>query len=130
MDKNVHPEELDEVKALMEMFLEDVIFEYRENEIKDWLQGLQPQQIDAIIHRENHEVLFDNQFIIPFVYLHYRVVPNPNLVGYLELMMEHNQLIDQDNVILQNTKKYFKRIFSGKTEYIYFANTDESKSYQ
>jgi hypothetical protein len=130
MDKNVHPEEIEEVKALMEMFLEDVIFEYRENEIRDWLQGLQPQQIDEIIHRENHEVLLDNQFIIPFVYLHYRVVPNPSLVGYLELMMDHNQLIDQSNIILQNTKKYFKRIFSGKTEYVYFANTDESKSYQ
>ena len=130
MDKNVHPEEIEEVKALMEMFLEDVIFEYRENEIRDWLQGLQPQQIDEIIHRENHEVLLDNQFIIPFVYLHYRDVPNPSLVGYLELMMDHNQLIDQSNIILQNTKKYFKRIFSGKTEYVYFANTDESKSYQ
>ena len=129
MDKNQHPQDCEEVQALMEMFLEDVIFEYRENEIHDWLQGLQPQQIDGILHRENHELLLQNSFVIPFVYLKYRVVPNPNVVGYLENLMEHNELIEEENVVLQNTKKYFKRIFSGKTEYIYFANTDESKSY-
>ncbi len=129
MDKNQHPQDCEEVQALMEMFLEDVIFEYRENEIHDWLQGLQPQQIDGILHRENHELLLQNSFVVPFVYLKYRVVPNPNVVGYLENLMEHNELIEEENVVLQNTKKYFKRIFSGKTEYIYFANTDESKSY-
>jgi hypothetical protein len=129
MDKNQHPQDCEEVQALMEMFLEDVIFEYRENEIHDWLQGLQPQQIDGILHRENHELLLQNSFVIPFVYLKYRVVPNPNVVGYLENLMEHNELIEEENVVLQNTKKHFKRIFSGKTEYIYFANTDESKSY-
>jgi hypothetical protein len=130
MDKNTHPKDIEEVQALMEMFLEDVIFEYRENEIKDWLQGLNQSQIDAILQRENHEVLKDNSFVIPFVYLHYHVVPTPNLVGYLEGLMTFNTLIEGENLVLQNTIKYFKRIFSGKTEYIYFANTDESKSYQ
>ena len=129
MDKNQHPQDCEEVQALMEMFLEDVIFEYRENEIHDWLQGLQHQQIDGILHRENHELLLQNSFVVPFVYLKYRVVPNPNVVGYLENLMDHNELIEEENIVLQNTKKYFKRIFSGKTEYIYFANTDESKSY-
>lgn len=130
MDKNTHPQDIEEVQALMEMFLEDVIFEYRENEIHDWLQGLDQNHIELILNRENHEVLKQNSFIIPFVFLRYKVVPKANLVGYLEGLMKHNTLIQEENLVLDNTIKYFKRIFSGKTEYIYFANTDESKSYQ
>ena len=108
MDKNTHPKDIEEVQALMEMFLEDVIFEYRENEIKDWLQGLNQAQIDAILQRENHEVLKDNSFVIPFVYLQYNVVPNANLVGYLEGLMKFNTIIEDENVVLDNTIKYFK----------------------
>lgn len=130
MDKNTHPQDIEEVQALMEMFLEDVIFEYRENEIHDWLQGLDQDHIELILNRENHELLKQNSFIIPFVFLRYKVVPKVNLVGYLEGLMKHNTLIQEENLVLDNTIKYFKRIFSGKTEYIYFANTDESKSYQ
>jgi hypothetical protein len=128
--KNIHPLEIEEVKALIEMFLEDVIFEYRENEIHDWLQGVNQEQIEEILNREHHEVLRSNSFIIPFTYLHYRVVPSQNLVGYLQDLMKQNDILDMANVIYQNTIKHFKRIFSGKTEYVYDANVDGSKSYE
>lgn len=128
--KNIHPLDIEEIKALIEMFLEDVIFEYRENEIHDWLQGINKEKIEEVLNREHHEVLRANSFIIPFAYLHYRVVPHQNLVGYLQDLMKNNDILDLENVVYQNTMKHFKRIFSGKTEYLHFANIDGTKSYE
>lgn len=129
MDPKLHPLESDEAMMLMHRFLADVIFEYRENEIKDWLQGLNQIQIQAILDRPGNEDLKKNAFIIPFTYLHYAVVPNATIVDQLEVWLKQHPLIPEDNTILQKTKLNFSRIFKGKTEFIYDINNGGHKSY-
>ncbi|MEN9819765.1 MAG: hypothetical protein RL379_543 [Bacillota bacterium] len=129
MDPKLHPLESDEAMMLMQRFLADVIFEYRENEIKDWLQGLNQKHIQEILDKPGNEDLKKNAFIIPFTYLHYAVVPHANLVDQLKVWLQQHPLIPQDNVILQKTKLNFERIFKGKTEFIYDINNGGHKSY-
>ena len=50
MDHNLYPLESEEAMMLMHRFLADVIFEYRDNEIKDWLQGLTLSTIEEMIN--------------------------------------------------------------------------------
>ena len=129
MDPKLHPLESDEAMMLMHRFLADVMFEYRENEIKDWLQGLNQASIEEILDKNGNEDLKKNAFIIPFTYLHYAVVPNPSLVDSLKNWLEKHPLIPNNNVILQKTKLNFERIFRGKTAFIHDVNNDEHKSY-
>ena len=129
MDKLLHPLESDEAMMLMQRFLAEVIFEYRENEIKDWLQGLTVSKIEAILDAPGNEDLKRNSFIIPFTYLHYAVVPNPAIVDRLKLWLEKHPLIPNDNQVLEKTKLNFERIFKGKTEFVYNPNNTGNKSY-
>jgi hypothetical protein len=129
MDPKLHPLESDEAMMLMHRFLADVIFEYRENEIKDWLQGLNDASIQEILDKAGNEDLKKNAFIIPFTYLHYAVVPNPSLVDQLKVWLEAHPLIPQNNIILQKTKLNFDRIFKGKTAFIHDVNNNGHKSY-
>ncbi|MBM3909148.1 MAG: hypothetical protein FJ352_00020 [Firmicutes bacterium] len=129
MDPKLHPLESNEAMMLMHRFLADVIFEYRENEIKDWLQGLNNASIQEILDKAGNEDLKKNAFIIPFTYLHYAVVPNPSLVDQLKVWLQAHPLIPQNNIILQKTKLNFDRIFKGKTAFIHDVNNDGHKSY-
>jgi hypothetical protein len=129
MDPKLHPMESDEAMMLMHRFLADVIFEYRENEIKDWLQGLSLANIQEILKRPGNEDLFSNAFIIPFTFLHYAVVPGSHLVESLKTWLNQHPLIPNNNTILQKTKLNFDRIFKGKTEFIHNVNNDGHKSY-
>jgi len=129
MDPKLHPLESDEAMMLMHRFLADVIFEYRENEIKDWLQGLNDASIQEILDKAGNEDLKKNAFIIPFTYLHYAVVPNPSLIDQLKVWLQAHPLIPENNMILQKTKLNFERIFKGKTAFIHDVNNDGHKSY-
>ena len=85
MDHKLHPLESEESMMLMHRFLADVIFEYRDNEIKDWLQGLSLTAIETILNKAGNEDLQKNAFIIPFTYLHYAVVPPASIVSAIVL---------------------------------------------
>ena len=129
MDHNLHPLESEEALMLMHRFLADVIFEYRDNEIKDWLQGLTLDTIEAIVKKPGNEDLQKNTFIIPFTYLHYAVVPPASIVNAMKGWLEKHPLIHSDNVVLQKTKLNFDRIFKGKTEFVHDPNNGGHKSY-
>jgi hypothetical protein len=129
MDNHLHPVESEEAMMLMHRFLADVIFEYRENEIKDWLQGLTLSAIETILKTPGNEDLEKNAFIIPFTYLHYAVVPPASVVNAMKGWLEKHPLISRDNVVLQKTKLNFDRIFKGKTEFIHDPNNGGHKSY-
>jgi hypothetical protein len=129
MDHNVHPLESDEAMMLMHRFLADVILDYRENEIKDWLQGLLLDDIHAILNRPGNEDLLKNAFIVPFTFLHYAVVPHEQMVDALQGWLNIHPLIPNDNTILQKTKLNFDRIFKGKTSFIFDPNNGGHKSY-
>jgi DNA-binding transcriptional MerR regulator len=119
MDLNQHPLSIPEVNALMQLFLVDVIDDYRDQEIKEWLQGLSVSDIEAILQRPEHQHLKDNPFVIPFIYLHYAVVPPPALIASFWQWLQIHPLLPLENIVLQNTKKHFQRIFTGKTSYIH-----------
>jgi hypothetical protein len=129
MDNQLHPLESEVALMLMHRFLADVIFEYRENEIKDWLQGLTLTSIETIVNQPGNEDLQKNTFIIPFTYLHYAVVPPASIVNAMKGWLEKHPLIPSDNVVLQKTKLNFDRIFKGKTEFIHDPNNGGHKSY-
>jgi hypothetical protein len=129
MDHNVHPLESDEAMMLMHRFLADVILDYRENEIKDWLQGLLLDDIHAILNRPGNEDLLKNAFIVPFTFLHYAVVPHEKMVDALQGWLNIHPFIPNDNTILQKTKLNFDRIFKGKTSFIFDPNNGGHKSY-
>jgi hypothetical protein len=129
MDKQTHPLSLPETQALMHQFLSDVIDDFREHEIKEWLQGLTISHIEEILQRPGHETLRTNPFIIPFVYLHYAVVPNAQIVEMLKHWLHQHPMMPKDNEILAKTKLHFDRIFKGKTSYIYDPNNGGHKSY-
>jgi hypothetical protein len=129
MDKNIHPMAIKEASDLMNQFLGDVINDYRENEIKDWLQGLTFKDINEILQRPEHEQLRQNTFIIPFTYLHYAVVPNPKILGDLLLWLNQHAIVPNDNEVLKKTILHFNRIFKGKSAFIYDPNSGEHKSY-
>ena len=129
MDHNVHPLESDEAMMLMHRFLADVIFDYRENEIKDWLQGLLLDDIHAILNRPGNEDLLKNAFIVPFTFLHYAVVPHEQMVDALQGWLNIHPLIPKENTVLQKTKLNFDRIFRGKTSFIFDPNNGGHKSY-
>ncbi len=129
MDHNVHPLESDEAMMLMHRFLADVIIDYRENEIKDWLQGLLLDDITAILNRPGNEDLLKNAFIVPFTFLHYAVVPHEQMVDALQGWLNIHPLIPNENTILQKTKLNFDRIFRGKTTFIFDPNNGGHKSY-
>jgi hypothetical protein len=129
MDHNLHPFESEEAMMLMHRFLADVIFDYRENEIKDWLQGLTLQAIEDIIHKPGNEDLQKNTFIIPFTYLHYAIVPPASIINAMKGWLNNHPLISGDNHVLQKTKLNFDRIFRGKTEFIHDPNNGGHKSY-
>lgn len=119
MDHNQHPFSIPEITTLMRLFLVDVIDEYRDQEIKEWLQGLSVSEIEANLQRPEHQRLKDNPFVIPFIYLHYAVVPSAALVPSFWQWLQIHPLLTSDNIVLQNTKKHFQRIFTGKTSYIH-----------
>jgi hypothetical protein len=129
MDNHLHPLESEAALMLMHRFLADVIFEYRENEIKDWLQGLTLSSIEMIVNQPGNEDLQKNTFIIPFTYLHYAVVPPASIVNAMKGWLEKHPLIPSDNVVLQKTKLNFDRIFKGKTEFIHDPSNGGHKSY-
>jgi hypothetical protein len=129
MDHNLHPLESEEAMMLMHQFLADVIFEYRENEIKDWLQGLTLDSIEAIVNKPGNEDLQKNTFVIPFTYLHYAVVPPASIVNAMKGWLEKHPLISTDNDVLKKTKLNFDRIFKGKTEFVHHPNNGGHKSY-
>lgn len=129
MDHNLHPLESETAMMLMHRFLADVIFEYRENEIKDWLQGLTLSAIEAILNKPGNEDLEKNTFVIPFTYLHYAVVPPASIVQALKGWLDKHPLIPNENVILQKTKLNFDRIFKGKSEFIHNPSSGGHKSY-
>jgi hypothetical protein len=129
MDHKLHPLESEESMMLMHRFLADVIFEYRDNEIKDWLQGLSLTAIETILNKAGNEDLQKNAFIIPFTYLHYAVVPPASIVSAMKGWLDKHPLIPNDNGVLQKTKLNFDRIFKGKTEFIHDPNNGGHKSY-
>ena len=129
MDHNLHPLESEQVMMLMHKFLADVIFEYRDNEIKDWLQGLTLDSIEAIVNKPGNEELKKNTFVIPLTYLHYAVVPPVSIVNAMKGWLEKHPLISLHNQVLQKTKLNFDRIFKGKTEFIHNPNNGGHKSY-
>jgi hypothetical protein len=129
MDNYLHPLESEVALMLMHRFLADVIFEFRENEIKEWLQGLTLSSIETIVNQPGNEDLQKNTFIIPFTYLHYAVVPPASIVNAMKGWLEKHPLIPSDNVVLQKTKLNFDRIFKGKTEFIHDPNNGGHKSY-
>jgi hypothetical protein len=129
MDHKLHPLESEESMMLMHRFLADVIFEYRDNEIKDWLQGLSLPAIETILNKAGNEDLQKNAFIIPFTYLHYAVVPPASIVNAMKGWLDKHPLIPNDNGVLQKTKLNFDRIFKGKTEFIHDPNNGGHKSY-
>lgn len=129
MDHNLHPLESEEAMMLMHRFLADVIFDYRENEIKDWLQGLTLTAIEDIINQPGNEDLKKNTFVIPFAYLHYAVVPPSSIVNAMKGWLEKHPLISSENQVLQKTKLNFDRMFKGKTEFIHDPNNGGHKSY-
>jgi hypothetical protein len=129
MDHNLHPLESEEAMMLMHRFLAEVIFDYRENEIKDWLQGLALSAIEEIINKPGNEDLQKNTFVIPFAYLHYAVVPPVSIVNAMKGWLEKHPIISSENKVLQKTKLNFDRIFKGKTEFIHKSNNGGHKSY-
>jgi hypothetical protein len=129
MDHKLHPLESEESMMLMHRFLADVIFEYRDNEIKDWLQGLSLPAIETILNKAGNEDLQKNAFIIPFTYLHYAVVPPASIVNAMKGWLDKHPLIPNDNGVLQKTKLNFDRIFRGKIEFIHDPNNGGHKSY-
>ena len=129
MDHKLHPLESEKSMMLMHLFLADVIFEYRENEIKDWLQGLTLNVIETIMNKSGNEDLEKNAFIIPFTYLYYAVVPPESIVNAMKVWLNKHPLIPSDNLVLQKTKQNFDRIFRGKTEFIHEPNNGGHKSY-
>lgn len=90
---NLHPLDLDSVNDLVNLFLADVIFEYRDHEIKDWLQGLTGDAIEAILAREGNTSLRSNAFVIPFTYLKFQVVPPFSIVEKLRAYLQKHALI-------------------------------------
>jgi hypothetical protein len=116
---NLHPLDLDSVNDLVNLFLADVIFEYRDHEIKDWLQGLTGDAIEAILAREGNASLRSNAFVIPFTYLKFQVVPPFSIVEKLRAYLQKHALIPETNEVLKKTKENFTRIFTGKTDFIY-----------
>lgn len=116
---NLHPLDLDSVNDLVNLFLADVIFEYRDHEIKDWLQGLNGDAIEAILAREGNASLRSNAFVIPFTYLKFQVVPPFSIVEKLRAYLQKHALIPETNEVLKKTKENFTRIFTGKTDFIY-----------
>jgi hypothetical protein len=129
MDHNLHPLESEEAMMLMHRFLADVIFEYRDPEIKDWLQGLTLSAIETILTKPGNEDLQKNTFVIPFAYLHYAVVPPTSIINVMKDWLEKHPLIPRENQVLQKTKLNFDRIFRGKTEFIHDPNNGGHKSY-
>jgi hypothetical protein len=117
MDPNLHPFELDEINMLMNVFLEDVLFEYRENEIKEWLFGLTLDDVETILNRPNNEELRKNSFVIPFIFLKYQVVPPSHLIEPLRHYLHNHPLLPNENIVLKKTKENFTRIFTGKPEF-------------
>ena len=88
INSNLHPLDSNEVIKVMLQFLADVIFEYRDHEIKDWLQGLTLDSIEAIVNKPGNEDLQKNTFVIPFTYLHYAVVPPASIVNAMKGWLE------------------------------------------
>jgi hypothetical protein len=116
---NLHPLDLEAVNEVVNLFLADVIFEYRDHEIKDWLQGITGDQIEAILARPGNEILRLNTFVIPFTYLKFQVVPPFPIIEKLRSYLQKHTLIPEHNEVLRKTKENFTRIFTGKTDFIY-----------
>lgn len=129
MNPQTHPLDFPEVQQLMNQFLVDVIFEYREQEIKDWLQGLSLVDIESIVNRPGHEILKANRFIIPFTFLHYAVVPNPQITDALKLYLYDHAIFPKGNAVIAKTILHFERIFKGKQQFIHYPNNAGHKSY-
>lgn len=119
MEKKLHPMHLSSSLNIQMMFLEDVYFDYQDYEIADWLKGLDQSTIEEIIHREGHAQLKANQFVIPYTFLKYHVVPPVELVPYLKTLMNVHALIDEGNPNLVNMKLHFDAMFTGKMAFIH-----------
>jgi hypothetical protein len=119
MVNNTHPLSFPESTSWINMFLTDVIDDYRDQEIKEWLHGLTEVTIEEILNRAGHESLKIHAFIIPFIYLQYAVVPPTTLIPSLWRWLHIHPESWQDNLVVQNTKTHFYKIFTGKTAYIH-----------
>jgi len=119
MEKILHPMHLSASLDIQMMFLSDVYFDYQDYEIADWLKGLDESTIQEIIDRQGHSKLKANQFVIPYTYLKYHVVPKTELIPYFKTLIHSHRLIDENNPNLMNMKSNFDQIFTGKTSFVY-----------
>ena len=114
---NLHPLDIEAVNGLLYLFLAEVIFEYRDHEIKDWLHGLSPDDIDHILHKKGNGLLVENPFVIVFAFLKFQVVPTLNVVEKLRVYIQKHPILGDTNEVLNKTKENFTRIFTGKSEF-------------
>jgi hypothetical protein len=119
MDLNIHPLDYPGMDNIVLLFLKDVLFEYTEREIQDWLGGLNVTHINELIHRPGHEQLKQNACVIPFIYLRYAVVPPYDIIAKLKACLDMTMIVPQDNVVLKKTKANFAQIFTGKQSYTF-----------
>lgn len=117
IDHMDHPDLLPEFVELQDKFLADVLFDYRENEISDWLSNLTRDDMEAIVNRE--PMIRSNRFVIPFLYIRYRAIPRRDVVDYLRNCLDVNNLIPDNNTVLVRTRTNFHRIFSERSDYTY-----------
>ena len=110
-----HPNQLDAFVKLQERFLSDVLFDYTLPEITEWLSNLKAEEIKSILER--HQELNDNGFVVPFTFIQYKAIPRRDTISYLRVLLDHNTLIPEDNPIIFKTKKYFKQIFSERSDF-------------
>jgi len=111
----LHPNQLDAFVKLQERFLSDVLFDYTLPEITEWLSNLKAEEIKSILDR--HQELKDNGFVVPFTFIQYKAIPRRDTISYLRVLLDHNTLIPEDNPIVFKTKKYFKQIFSERSDF-------------
>jgi hypothetical protein len=119
---NLHPLDIEEVNALLYLFLADVIYEYRDHEIKDWLHGLSGEDIETILQKKGNELLQQNPFVVAFAYLKFQVVPTLLIAEKLRLYIQKHPILGDSNEVLNKTKENFTRIFTGKTDYTHRPN--------
>lgn len=112
-----HPDLLDDFVKLQNQFLKDVLFEYTNSEIIDWLSTLSVEDISSILKRDPN--LKSNGFIVPFLFIRYKAIPRREIVNYLRTLLNDNQLIPKDNPVLKKTITNFNKIFSERSDFRY-----------
>jgi hypothetical protein len=113
-----HPDLLEDFVKLQELFLSDVLFEYTQSEIIDWLSNLTAEDIKSILNR--HKELQDNGCVVPFTYIKYKAIPRRDVIDYLRHLIDQHALIPEDNPVLKKTKKNFDVIFSERVDFKYY----------